>query len=75
MFHVHTDASKIALYALSQTLFSYNFVMIDMQLPTPHLLSLGGRNLARGAFESLLKDAIALENSLRCPFPRQVVGL
>jgi Leu/Phe-tRNA-protein transferase len=49
--------------------------MIDMQLPTPHLLSLGGRLLGRGAFESLLKDAILPDNRIHCPFPRQVIGL
>lgn len=75
MFHLRTDASKIALYALSQTLFCRNFVMIDMQLPTSHLLSLGGRLLERGAFEALLKVGLEPVNSLSCPFPDQVVGL
>ena len=75
MFHVRTDASKMALYALSQTLFHSNFVMIDMQLPTPHLLSLGGRLLERGPFESLLKDALEPGNSPSRPFPDRVVGL
>ena len=75
MFHLRTDASKIALYALSQTLFCRNFVMIDMQLPTPHLLSLGGRLLERGAFETLLKVGLEPVNSLSFPFPDQVLGL
>lgn len=75
MFHRRTDASKIALYALSETLFSCNFVMIDMQLATPHLLSLGGRLLDRGAFELLLKGSLKPGNSLCRPFPDQVVGL
>ena len=73
MFHLRTDASKMALYALSQTLFCHNFVMIDMQLPTPHLLSLGGQLLERGHFESLLM--VALEPVNCCPFPDQVIGL
>lgn len=72
MFHVCSDVSKMALYALSQTLFRNNFVMIDMQLPTPHLLSLGGRLLERGAFDLLLKDTLHSRNSL---FPEQVIGL
>ena len=72
MFHIRTDASKIALYFLCQTLFKSNFAMIDMQLPTPHLLSLGGRILERGDFESLLKDAFELSNSLSSPFPDQM---
>jgi leucyl/phenylalanyl-tRNA--protein transferase len=68
MFHLRRDASKVALYALTQSLFDNNFVMIDMQLPTPHLLSLGGRLLGRTVFESLLKDAlIPVDNSGR-PF-------
>lgn len=75
MFHLCRDASKIALYALSQTLFCNNFLMIDMQLPTPHLISLGGRLLERGDFEVLLKDSLAPNNNLSRPFPAQVVGL
>lgn len=75
MFHLRTDASKLALYALSQTLFLRSFVMIDMQLPTPHLLSLGGRLLDRDVFESLLKEALEADNSLNCSFPDQVLGL
>lgn len=72
MFHLRPDASKVALYALSQTLFFNSFVLIDMQLPTPHLLSLGGRLLERGAFELLLKEAIEPGHSLSRPFPDQV---
>lgn len=76
MFHLRTDASKMALYALSQTLFLSNFVVIDMQLPTPHLLSLGGRLLEREPFELLLKEGLKPDNSLsrRRPFPEQVGG-
>jgi leucyl/phenylalanyl-tRNA--protein transferase len=74
MFQVRTGASKMALYALSQTLFLSNFVMIDMQLPTPHLLSLGGRLLERGDFESRLKDAFEASNSPESSFPGQVLG-
>ena len=74
MFHVRTAASKVALYALSQTLFLSNFVMIDMQLPTPHLLSLGGRLLEREPFELLLENACRQGVGQGCPFPAQVVG-
>jgi leucyl/phenylalanyl-tRNA--protein transferase len=74
MFHLRSDASKMALYALSQTLFHHNFVMIDMQLPTSHLLSLGGRLLARGDFEQLLKNALTPEHGRSLPFPDLVVG-
>lgn len=75
MFHLRTDASKMALYALSQTLFSSDFVMIDMQLPTDHLLSLGGRLLERGDFDRLLKNALAPGHRRSLVFPDEVVGL
>lgn len=75
MFHIRTDASKMALYALSQTLFCSNFVMIDMQLPTPHLLSLGGRILECEDFDVLLKNALEPGNRLNCSFPERVFGL
>ncbi|MDO9081584.1 MAG: hypothetical protein Q7U44_12355 [Desulfuromonadales bacterium] len=53
---------------LSQILFRNNFVMIDMQLPTPHLLSLGGRLLERAAFELLLQDALSPVDNPGRPF-------
>lgn len=74
MFHIRTAASKVALYALSQTLFLSNFAMIDMQLPTPHLLSLGGRLLEREPFELLLKNALRPGVDQGDPFPAQVRG-
>lgn len=75
MFHIHTDASKVALYALNQTLFMNKFVMIDMQMPTPHLLSLGGRLIEREPFELLLKGGIGRDDDRECLFPSQVVEL
>lgn len=68
MFHLRRDASKVALYALTQTLFRNNYVMIDMQLPTRHLLSLGGRLVDRAAFESLLQDALSPVDNPGRPF-------
>lgn len=74
MFHARAAASKVALYALSQTLFRSNFVMIDMQLPTPHLLSLGGRLLEREPFELLLAKALRQSPGQSESFPAQVFG-
>ena len=75
MFHLRSDTSKLALYALSQTLFRSNFVMIDMQMPTPHLFSLGGRLLERGGFELLLKESLEPDKGLSRPFPAHVIGM
>lgn len=75
MFHLRTGASKMALYVLSQTLFSNSFAMIDMQLPTPHLLSLGGRLLPRQDFEMLLRGSLEAKDSWCYPFPDTVAGV
>lgn len=73
MFHLQTDASKVALHALAQTLFAAGYTMIDMQLPTPHLLSLGGRLLDRDSFESVLREAVFSEEGGETSFPRHVI--
>lgn len=75
MFHLRPDASKIALYALSKTLFSCDFMMIDMQMPTPHLLSLGGRLLQRDAFEMQLQQALRQVTVQPPSFPLHVIGM
>jgi leucyl/phenylalanyl-tRNA---protein transferase len=50
MFTRETDASKIALYWLGQQLQAWSFELIDCQIASPHLLSLGARSLDRAAF-------------------------
>lgn len=59
MFHYRSNASKVAMAGLSAICFAAGFLMIDMQLPTPHLLSLGGRLLERADFEARLRSGIA----------------
>lgn len=55
MFHLKTDASKIALYALCHLPFPYEFDFIDCQLPTDHLISLGATSVERSLFLDSLK--------------------
>ncbi|CEG56501.1 leucyl/phenylalanyl-tRNA--protein transferase [Legionella fallonii] len=62
MFHIATDASKMALYYLCQTLKQWNFDFIDCQLPTPHLLSLGAKIISRKEFLHLLNLALESPN-------------
>lgn len=50
MFHYQDNASKVALYFLSQVLDSWKFDFIDCQLPTGHLLSLGADMVNRKEF-------------------------
>ncbi len=50
MFHRVTDASKVAFAHLARLLERRNFAVIDCQMTTAHLRSLGGRELAREEF-------------------------
>jgi leucyl/phenylalanyl-tRNA--protein transferase len=50
MFSRATDASKVCLAHLARFLEWLNFGVIDCQMTTPHLLSLGARELPRSEF-------------------------
>ena len=58
MFSRRTDASKIALAHLAAQLEKWNFGMIDCQMNTPHLASLGAREIPRKEFIARLQDLI-----------------
>ncbi len=54
MFHRVTDASKIAFVHLVQQLKAWNYQLIDCQVHTPHLCSLGAHNIDRNQFNAFL---------------------
>lgn len=58
MFSFRTDASKIAIAHLARQLERWNFGMIDCQMNTPHLASLGAREIPRSEFIARLKELI-----------------
>jgi leucyl/phenylalanyl-tRNA--protein transferase len=58
MFSCKTDASKIALAHLCAQLERWHFGMIDCQMNTPHLSSLGAREVPRKEFIARLQDLI-----------------
>ena len=60
MFSQVTDASKIALAHLARYLDVQAFGLIDCQMNTPHLASLGGREIPRGEFMARLQDLTAI---------------
>lgn len=60
MFSRRTDTSKIALVWLAQQLWHWGFQLIDCQMPTAHLASLGAREVPRAAFLGLLYRALNL---------------
>ena len=63
MFSVERDTSKIALVALAEHLKSSGFGLIDCQMHTPHLESLGARELPRPRFLRKLEELIHYDNA------------
>lgn len=58
MFSRVNDASKFALKTLCERLIEQRVVMIDCQMATPHLLSLGAREISRREFIALLHQHV-----------------
>lgn len=50
MFTEENDASKVALFMLIEKLKGLNYKLIDCQIYTPHLESLGAREISRTSF-------------------------
>jgi leucyl/phenylalanyl-tRNA--protein transferase len=57
MFHVQSDASKLALLFLADQLRARGATLIDCQVMTPHMRALGAREISRGKFLDLLTEA------------------
>jgi leucyl/phenylalanyl-tRNA--protein transferase len=62
MFHTATDASKIALVALVQQCRAAGLELLDVQMPTPHLASLGAVTISRADY--LRRLAAVVERSV-----------
>lgn len=60
MFSRAPDCSKLALAALVAWLRSHNALVIDCQQRTNHLASLGGREIDRDQFESMVRRLTGL---------------
>lgn len=58
MFSRISDASKIALVHLVKQLERWDFGMIDCQMKTAHLASLGAREIPRKEFSQKLKELV-----------------
>jgi leucyl/phenylalanyl-tRNA--protein transferase len=60
MFHRERDASKAALVALCRRLAAAGYALLDCQVETDHLLSMGARSIPRERFRADLESALAL---------------
>lgn len=58
MFHLKTDASKVALATLVAKLKSWDFHFIDSQMTTEHMVRLGAKELPRRIFLKRLQSAL-----------------
>lgn len=68
MFSLERDGSKLALAELAAISAGNGIAVIDCQLPSPHLQSLGSRNLPRARFLELLSQHVRSEGQgLRLP--------
>lgn len=63
MFHRKTDASKVALVALVETLREKNFHLLDTQWMTDHLRQFGGYELPRREYLAQLQAALETPES------------
>ncbi|GMV23738.1 MAG: leucyl/phenylalanyl-tRNA--protein transferase [Acidimicrobiia bacterium] len=60
MFHVVTDASKVALVTLVERLRAREFLLLDTQWTTPHLERFGVQEIPRDDYLKQLALAVAL---------------
>ncbi|MHB0983218.1 MAG: leucyl/phenylalanyl-tRNA--protein transferase [Thiobacillus sp.] len=60
MFSREPDASKVALVRLARQLQQWDFGLIDCQMETPHLASLGARTMPRAMFTAQLAELVKL---------------
>lgn len=54
MFHKQTDASKVVFVHLVRQLTAWGYQLIDCQVSSEHLISLGAEDIPRGKFADLL---------------------
>ncbi len=61
MFSTVSNASKVALITMTQRLQTYGFELIDCQVRSAHLTSLGARDISREHFTELLERLLRYE--------------
>lgn len=59
MFSQETDASKLALLALCRRISEHGLRLLDCQVGSPHLQSLGARLMRRSQFAAVIESACA----------------
>jgi leucyl/phenylalanyl-tRNA--protein transferase len=58
MFHHARDASKVAVVGLVEHARRVGVTLLDVQVPSPHLATLGARAVSRREYLALLAEAL-----------------
>ncbi|NJL08032.1 MAG: leucyl/phenylalanyl-tRNA--protein transferase [Methylacidiphilales bacterium] len=74
MFHVETDASKVALVHLVALLLVGGFTLLDTQFSTRHLESFGCIEVSRNQYHRLLEQALAGQADFRAAARQPMPG-
>ena len=61
MFHRHTDASKVALWAMVNHCRDMGFTVFDAQIMNTHLASLGAYEISHQEYMRRLQEALAVQ--------------
>ncbi|MCH5277965.1 MAG: leucyl/phenylalanyl-tRNA--protein transferase [Desulfovibrionaceae bacterium] len=73
MFHTRPDASKAALVTLIRCMREQDFLLLDCQQTTPHMLRLGAREIPRRHFLNLMREHAQLSPDGKRPTFRNVL--
>ena len=75
MFHLESNASKVALVHLAVRLVAGGFRLLDTQFVTPHLASLGAIEVSKHVYRQMLAEAVAAKADFSCwPKDRRLSG-
>ncbi|WP_456324364.1 leucyl/phenylalanyl-tRNA--protein transferase [Desulfonauticus submarinus] len=59
MFHLVDNASKVGLWGLLKFLQKNDFIFLDCQQSSPHVLRFGAKEIGRDEYKKLLKHALS----------------
>ena len=65
MFSMETNASKVLMVHLARQLINWGYRLMDCQVESAHLLSMGARSIPRAEFLSILRASVNREPSVQ----------
>lgn len=74
MFSRMSNASKVGFVSLVSTLKAAGFVLIDCQMPTTHLISLGAESIRREAFSKYLTEHLDIQTNMPWHIPPMITS-